>query len=80
MEQCQSAAWPAEERRHRARLQRQCADPLIACIERGFGTQSWLTFRQALKAGGHVSKGEKRMTVVYADRFIPYRERMRATR
>jgi len=27
-----------------------------------------------------VSKGEKRMTVVYADRFIPYRERMRATR
>jgi len=62
------------------RLQRRCADPLIACIERGFGTQSWLTFRQALKAGGHVSKGEKRMTVVYADRFIPYRERMRATR
>jgi len=29
----------------RARLQQQCADPLIACIERGFGTQSWLTFR-----------------------------------
>jgi len=27
-----------------------------------------------------VRKGEKRMTVVYADRFIPYRERMRATR
>jgi len=27
-----------------------------------------------------VSKGEKRTTVVYADRFIPYRERMRATR
>ena len=25
----------------------------IACMERGFGTQSWLTFRQALKAGGH---------------------------
>jgi antirestriction protein ArdC len=50
----------------------------IACMERGFGTQSWLTFRQALKAGGHVRKGEKGTTIVYADRFIPYRERMRA--
>jgi antirestriction protein ArdC len=50
----------------------------IACMERGFGTQSWLTFRQALKAGGHVRKGEKGTTVVYADRFIPYRERTRA--
>jgi len=64
----------------RARLQQQCADPLIACIERGFGTQSWLIFRQPLKAGDHVRKGEKRMTVVYANRFFPYRERMRATR
>jgi antirestriction protein ArdC len=50
----------------------------IACMERGFGTQRWLTFRQALKAGGHVRKGEKGTTVVYADRFIPYRERTRA--
>jgi antirestriction protein ArdC len=50
----------------------------IACMERGFGTQSWLTFRQALKAGGHVRKGEKGSTIVYADRFIPYRERTRA--
>jgi len=50
----------------------------IACMERGFGTQCWLTFRQALKAGGHVRKGEKGTTVVYADRFIPYRERTRA--
>jgi antirestriction protein ArdC len=50
----------------------------IACMERGFGTQNWLTFRQALKIGAHVRKGEKGTTVVYADRFIPYRERMRA--
>ena len=46
--------------------------------ERGFTTQTWLTFRQALKIGAHVKKGEKGTTVVYADRFIPYRERQRA--
>jgi hypothetical protein len=64
-----------------SRLQRhQCADPQIACIERGFDTQSWPTFRKALKAAGHVRKGEKGTTLVYADRFIPYRERTHATR
>ena len=46
--------------------------------ERGFTGQNWLTFRQALKLGAHVKKGEKGTTVVYADRFIPYRERERA--
>jgi antirestriction protein ArdC len=51
----------------------------MACTERGFSSQNWLTFRQALKIGAHVSKGEKGTTVVYADRFIPYRERERAT-
>src|SRR5467141_1409696 len=50
----------------------------IACIERGFTSQSWLTFRQALKIGAHVRKGEKGTIAVYADRFIPYRERTRA--
>jgi antirestriction protein ArdC len=50
----------------------------IACIERGFTNQKWLTFRQALKIGAHVRKGEKGTTVLYADRFIPYRERARA--
>jgi antirestriction protein ArdC len=50
----------------------------IACLEHGFATQNWLTFRQALKLGGHVRKGEKGVTAVYADRFIPYRERQRA--
>jgi antirestriction protein ArdC len=51
----------------------------MACTERGFSSQNWLTFRQALKIGAHVSKGEKGTTVVYADHFIPYRERERAT-
>jgi antirestriction protein ArdC len=49
-----------------------------AVAERGFTAQQWLTFRQALKLGAHVPKGEKGITVVYADRFIPYRERTRA--
>jgi len=50
----------------------------IASTERGFATQKWLTFRQALKIGAHVRKGEKGISLVYADRFIPYRERTRA--
>lgn len=47
-------------------------------IERGFAGQSWLTFRQALALGGHVRKGERGTTVVYADRFVPADERRRA--
>ena len=50
----------------------------VACTERGFGTQKWLTYRQAVKLGGRVRKGEKGTTLVYADRFIPTRERTRA--
>ncbi|HLI12381.1 MAG TPA: zincin-like metallopeptidase domain-containing protein [Alphaproteobacteria bacterium] len=49
-----------------------------AVIEHGFPVQSWLTFRQALSVGGHVCKGERGTTVVYADRFIPDEERRRA--
>ena len=49
-----------------------------AVIERGFSTQSWLTFRQALGLGGNVRKGERGTTVVYADRFTPEDERRRA--
>jgi antirestriction protein ArdC len=49
-----------------------------AVAARGFTRQSWLTFRQALKIGAHVRKGETGTTLVYADRFIPYRERTRA--
>ena len=49
-----------------------------AVIEHGFTGQSWLTFRQALGLGGHVRKGERGTTVVYADRFTPDDERRRA--
>ncbi|WP_024520669.1 zincin-like metallopeptidase domain-containing protein [Bradyrhizobium sp. Tv2a-2] len=49
-----------------------------AIIERGYAGQSWLTFRQALSLGGHVRKGERGTTVVYADRFVPNDEKRRA--
>jgi antirestriction protein ArdC len=49
-----------------------------AVVEYGFSVQSWLTFKQALALGGHVRKGERGTTVVYADRFIPNDERRRA--
>lgn len=49
-----------------------------AVIERGFAAQNWLTFRQALSLGGHVRKGEKGVTLVYADRFTHKAERERA--
>src|SRR5947207_1230268 len=50
-----------------------------AATERAFTGQSWLTFRQALSLGGHVRKGERGTTVVYADRFVPDDEKRRAT-
>ena len=49
-----------------------------AVIERGYPSQDWLTFRQALDLGGHVRKGERGTTVCYADRFIPKAESERA--
>jgi antirestriction protein ArdC len=49
-----------------------------AVIERGYPAQGWLTFAQALQAGGAVRKGERGTTIVYADRFTPERERDRA--
>lgn len=49
-----------------------------AVIEHGFATQNWLTFRQALSLGGHVRKGERGTTVVYADRFVPDDEKQHA--
>lgn len=49
-----------------------------AVIEQGFRSQGWLTFRQALEAGGNVRKGERGTTVVYADRFTPEAEKERA--
>lgn len=49
-----------------------------AVIERGYPSQNWLTFRQALSLGGIVRKGERGATVVHADRFIPKYEKERA--
>ncbi|ATE66347.1 ArdC family protein [Rhizorhabdus dicambivorans] len=49
-----------------------------AVMARGWPSQSWLTFRQAREAGGNVIAGEKGVTVVYADRFIPEAELARA--
>jgi antirestriction protein ArdC len=49
-----------------------------AVIEGGYPSQDWLTFRQALAAGGCVRKGERGRTVFYADRFIPRRDRQEA--
>ncbi|MCI1755724.1 MAG: zincin-like metallopeptidase domain-containing protein [Sphingobium sp.] len=42
-----------------------------AVIEGCYPSQDWLTFRQALAAGGCVRKGERGHTVFYADRFTP---------
>jgi antirestriction protein ArdC len=47
-------------------------------VENGFAGQSWLTYRQAAGLGGHVRKGERGTTVVYADRFVPDDVRDRA--
>lgn len=49
-----------------------------AVIRRGFASQEWLTFRQALGLGGHVKKGEHGTAICYADRFIPKTEYERA--
>jgi antirestriction protein ArdC len=49
-----------------------------ALFEHAYPAQGWLTFRQALGAGGHVRKGERGVTVVYADRFVPEAEKARA--
>lgn len=49
-----------------------------AVIDHGWPSQGWLTFRQALAAGGGVRKGERGTSVVYADRFTPEAEKERA--
>ena len=51
-----------------------------AAIENGFPTQGWLTYRQAQAAGGQVRRGEQGTTIVFADRFVPEREKERAAR
>ena len=49
-----------------------------AVIAHGYPSQCWLTFAQALAAGGRVRKGERGQCVVYADRFVPEAEKARA--
>lgn len=49
-----------------------------AVIEGGYSSQDWLTFRQALAAGGCVRKGERGRTVFYADRFTPQSDKAQA--
>lgn len=49
-----------------------------AVIAADYPSQGWLTFRQALDAGGSVRKGEKGTGIVYADRFTPEAEKARA--
>jgi len=41
---------------------------------RGWASQNWLTYRQALAAGGQVRRGERGTAIVFADRFVPRRE------
>src|SRR3546814_15467769 len=49
-----------------------------AAIGGAYPSQHWLTFKQALEAGGNVRKGEKGTMVVYADRFVPEAEKTKA--
>lgn len=51
-----------------------------AVIAHGYPSQGWLTFQQAIKAGGGVRRGEKGTAVFYADRFTPRAEAERAAR
>ncbi len=50
-----------------------------AVVHGGFGSQRWLTYRQALTAGGNVRQGEKGVAVCYADRFTPPDEQQHAS-
>src|ERR1700704_5591261 len=38
-------------------------------VEQGFGSASWMTFKQAVDMNAHVRKGEKGSLVVYANTF-----------
>ncbi|MCB9973746.1 MAG: DUF1738 domain-containing protein [Rhodospirillales bacterium] len=41
-----------------------------ACVDRGFTSNRWMTFKQAKELGGHVIKGAKGETVIYADTMV----------
>ncbi len=49
-----------------------------AVLAGGYSTNAFLAFRQALALGGHVSKGERGTTIVYAKPFTPADECSRA--
>jgi len=49
-----------------------------AVVSRGFSSNAFLTFRQALELGGNVCRGSTGTTVVYAHRFTPGDERRQA--
>lgn len=49
-----------------------------ALSEKGYGTQRWLTYRQAQGLGGQVRRGEQGTTICYSDRFIPQDEQAKA--
>ena len=48
-----------------------------AVITNSWPSQGWLTYGQALQAGGNVRKGEQGTMVVYADRFVTDEEKAR---
>ena len=41
----------------------------LESLQRGFDCPLWLSYNQAREAGGHVRKGEKSTTIVYANTF-----------
>lgn len=41
-----------------------------ASVDQGFTANRWMTFKQAQELGGHVMKGMKGETVIYADKLI----------
>jgi antirestriction protein ArdC len=49
-----------------------------AVIEAGYPSQFWLTYRQAQALGSYVRKGERGVSVCYADRYTPKEEIERA--
>lgn len=39
-------------------------------LDKGYGSTTWMTFRQALALGGYVRRGEHGSMIVYADRLV----------
>lgn len=62
----------------------QYPDPVGPSVERGYGAQRWIAYRQAQAQaqalGGNVRKGEVGTSVCYADRFTPKDEQEKAAR